>query len=143
MGDQSLMKKSILIIPLCIVGIVHADLSVKQIEQMVSKIHLKREGVSLDVLDKTKEPFVLLKKEENITVVKPIEKKEDVRLSLHAIMNGKAYINDTWLKKDDQISGYTVVYIGKRGVVLRNGNRVKKLFLGKPKNRLIILEERD
>jgi len=137
------MKISILIVSLSITALLHADLSVKQIEQMVSRIHLKREGVNLDVLEKTKEPFVLLKEEDNVTVVKPIAKREDVRLSLHAIMNGRAYINDGWFKKGEKVSGYKVMYIGKRGVVLRNGNRIKKLFLSKPKNRLIILEERD
>jgi hypothetical protein len=58
-------------------------------------------------------------------------------------MSGKAYINNSWKKVGDTILGYTVKYIGKRGVVLRNGNTVKKLFLGKSKKNLIMLEERE
>jgi hypothetical protein len=122
----------------------YADLSVKQIENMIHKIHLKREGIDLKTLDQTKEPFVQLKEEDNITVVvKPKIKKKDVKLSLHAIVANKAYINNGWKKVGDVILGYKVEYIGKRGVVLRSGNSIRKLFLGKPKSDLIILEERE
>ena len=136
------MKKLLLVAPLCLTAI-YADLSVKQIEQMIEKIHLKREGVGLDVLEKTKEPFVKIKEEDNKTVIEIPEEMPDVKLALHAIMADKAYINDGWKKVDDVILGYTVKYIGKRGVVLRNGNTIKKLFLGKPKESLIMLEERE
>jgi len=135
------MKKTVTILPaLCL--FLHADLSVKQIESMVHKIHLKREGVSLEILENTKEPFVRVEEENNETViVTPSKQYEDVKLNLHAIMTGKAYINNGWKKVGDVVYGYTVKYIGKRGVVLRNGNTIKKLFLGKPKNDLIIIGE--
>jgi hypothetical protein len=142
MGDQSLMKKLCLITILCITA-VNADLSVKQIEQMIEKIHLKREGISLETLEQTKEPFIHLKEEDNVTVVKMPTQEEEIKLVLHAIMSGKAYINDSWKKVGESVLGYTVEYVGKKGVVLRNGNRIKKLFLGKPKNNLITLEERE
>jgi len=124
-------------------SVLYASLSVAQIENMVKRIHLKREGVDLDTLENTKEPFVLLKKEDNVTVIEIPNKEEDIKLNLHAIMAGKAYINDSWKKIDDKVFGYTVKYIGKKGVVLRNGNTVKRLFLGKPKNDFIKLEERE
>jgi len=137
------MKKLLIIVPFCLSAI-YADLSVKQIEQMVQKIHLKREGISLDTLENTKEPFIRVKKEDNVTVVIEIpDQEEDVKLSLHAIMADKAYINDSWKKEGDTILGYTVKYIGKKGVVLRNGNTIKKLFLGKRKDNFIMLEERE
>ena len=138
------MKKLFIIISVGLT-VLYADLSVQQIENMIQKIHLKREGISLDTLELTKEPFVRVKKEENTTVTKliPIEKEENVKLSLHAIMGEKAYINNGWKKVGDVILGYTVKYIGKKGVVLRNGNKIRKLFIGKPKNNFIILEERE
>ena len=122
---------------------IYADLSVKQIEQMIESIHLKREGVGLDVLEKTKEPFIVVKEENNETIVEVPKDEPAVKLTLHAIMSKKAYINDGWKKEGDVVLGFTVKYIGKRGVVLRNGNTIKKLFLGKPKNNLIMLEERE
>jgi hypothetical protein len=141
MGDKLLMKKILFIIPL-LAGLLYADLSVEQIENMIAKIHLKREGVKLEKLEETKEPFVRMKKEDNITtVVIPVE-EETVKLSLHAILNGKAYINEAWKSVDDIVMGYTLKYVGKRGVVLRNGNNIKKLFLHKERDNFITLEER-
>jgi len=137
------MKKLSLITLICVTAI-NADLSVKQIEQMIEKIHLKREGVSLDTLERTSEPFIYVKEEDNVTVVEiPQKREEEVKMVLHAIMAGKAYINDSWKKVGDNILGYEIKYIGKKGVVLRNGNTIKKLFLAKSKDNLITLEERE
>ena len=121
-----------------------ADLSVQQIEQMVAKIHEKREGVKLETLQTTKEPFVRVEENEDkvTTFVIPV-KAEEAKLSLHAIVNGKAFINDRWLSLEDKIMGYTLKYVGTKGVVLRNENNIKKLFLQKKReNNIIQLEER-
>jgi len=136
------MKKLLLLI--VFINSIYADLSVKQIEQMVKKIHLKREGVDLSTLDKTKEPFMVMKEENNETVVQVATQVEEVKLELHALMGTKAYINDGWKKVGDKILGYNIEYIGKRGVVLRNGNTIRTLFLKtKRDNKLIKLEERE
>jgi len=121
----------------------YADLSIPQIEKMVAEIHEKREGVKLDTLEQTKEPFVRAEsgKDNAVTFTIP-EKKEDSKLTLHAIINGKAYINDQWVEIEEKIMGYTLKYIGKRGVVLRNGNNIKKLFMSKSENSFIQIEER-
>ena len=122
----------------------YADLSVNQIQEMVNKIHEKREGVDLGTLDNTKEPFVRLKSDNNSsTFVIPTEKlQEEAKLVLHAVVNGKAYINDAWVSVNDKIFGYTLKFIGDRGVVLRNENHIKKLFLRKKKASFIKLEEK-
>ncbi len=120
----------------------YADLSVNQIRDMVTKIHEKREGISLSTLETTKEPFVRLQEENNVTVFVVPEKAEETKLTLHAILNGKAYINNQWKSVEDTIGGFTLKYIGKKGVVLRNNNQIKKLFLHKEKNKFIMLEER-
>ena len=137
------MKKITLLL-LSLTIVTFADLSVKQIQKMVNNIHKKREGVKLETLEDTKEPFVRLEEENNIaTFVIPTKKqKQNVKLILHAIVNGKAYINDAWIGVDDKILGYTLKFIGKRGVVLRNNNHIKKLFLHKERNNFIKLEER-
>jgi hypothetical protein len=120
-----------------------ADLSVKQIEDMVSKIHKKREGVKLETLDNTLEPFVRVSENNTTIMLDPVVmKKKEAKLVLHSIVNGKAYINDSWSVIDDKIMGYTLMFIGKRGVVLRNGNHIKKLYLRKERDSFITLEER-
>ena len=143
MGDKSLMK-TIFLILLSMTASIYADLSVNQIQEMINKIHQKREGVKLATLESTKEPFVRLETNSSTsTFVIPIEiKKEDAKLVLHAIVNGRAYINDAWLDIDENILGYQLKYIGNRGVVLRNENHIKKLFLRKNRDNFIKLEER-
>jgi len=136
------MKKTLFIALLLTVSL-YATLSVKQIHKMVIKIHEKREGVKLETLEETKEPFVRLQEENNVTTFVIPEQAEEAKLSLHAIMNGKAYINEVWKGIDDTIMGYTLKYVGKRGVVLRNGNNIKKLFLHQEKDNFIKLEERE
>jgi len=134
--------KNILIVLSLLTSLNCADLSVNQIRDMVTKIHEKREGVSLNTLENTKEPFVRLEEENNVTMFVIPKKKEAAKLTLHAILNGKAYINDEWKKVEDTIGGFTLKYIGKRGVVLRNNNQIKKLFLHKERNNIIMLEGR-
>lgn len=124
------------------VSIVNADLSVQEIEKMVSQIHEEREGVKLETLQKTKEPFVRREEENNVTTFKIPEKSEEVKLMLHAIVNGKAYINDRWYAVEEQVMGYTIKHIGDKGVVLRNDNSIKKLFLYQERENVIQLEER-
>lgn len=121
-----------------------ADLSVKQIQEMVNKIHEKREGIKLETLENTKEPFVRLEENNSTsTFVIPTKKiVEEAKLILHAIVNEKAYINDLWMSEGESILGYNLKYIGKRGVVLRNDNHIKKLFLRKKRNNFITIEER-
>jgi len=112
-----------------------------QIRDMVQKIHDKREGINLETLSQTREPFVRLQEENNVTTfVIPVE-KENTKLFLNAILNKAAYINGEWKGIDDNISGYTVKYIGKKGVVLRNDNQIKKLFLHKERENFITIKE--
>ena len=135
------MKNTILIVSLLTASL-HANLSVEQIENMVLKIHEKRVGFDLETLESTKNPFVVLKEDDNVTTFVIPEKNEDVKISLHALMSGKAYINDGWKDINETVMGYTLKYVGKRGVVLRNGNHIKKLFLHEEKDNFIKIEGR-
>ncbi|MCF6244727.1 MAG: hypothetical protein L3J43_06790 [Sulfurovum sp.] len=134
------MKKTILVFTL-ITTVHYADLSMDQIRGMVQKIHDRREGISLDKLRETREPFVRLEEENNTTkFVIPVDNKES-KLSLNAIINKMAYINGEWKGIDDEISGFTLKYVGKKGVVLRNDNQIKKLFLDIKRENFITIKE--
>ena len=135
------MKKLFLLL-LSLTVFSSAEISLKQIENMVTKIHQKREGVKLETLDTTLEPFVRVAEDNTTVIIEPVMKKKEEKLVLHAIVNGKAYINDSWNVLDDRILGYTLRFIGQRGVVLRNGNHIKKLYLRKKRDNFITLEER-
>jgi len=133
------MKKVIMFLFIVTLS-VNADLTVKQIQEMVNKIHQQREGVKLETLDTTEEPFIRL--EVNGTYVVPIKEFTEAKMILHAIVNGRAFVNDAWMNLGDNILGYQLMFIGKRGIVLRNENHIKKLFLRKKKDNFIKLEER-
>lgn len=134
------MKKILMGVLLISVS-VNANISVGQIEEMVVKIHKQREGVQLKTLESTQNPFIRLQQENNATTFVASSQEEE-KLVLNAIVNGKAYINEGWRSLDDVIMGYTLKYIGKSGVVLRNGNHIKKLYLNEKKDNFITLEER-
>ncbi len=124
-----------------ITSTIYADLSMDQIRNMVKQIHNPRDGINIETLKDTQEPFVRLEEENNITTfVIPVD-KEDTKLVLNAILNNTAYINGQWLKIDDSIAGYTLKFIGKKGVVLRNDNQIKKLFLHKNRENFITIKE--
>jgi len=111
---------------------------------MVAKIHEKREGVKLETLQKTKEPFVRLEQDETAKVATFIspEKTQEAKVQLHAIVNGKAYINDKWYAVDEKIMGYSVKSIDAQSVEIANENNIKKLFLHEKKDNFIQIEER-
>jgi len=134
--------KKILVTTTLLTASLFSDISVNDIQKMVSEIHEKRPGFDLKTLETTKEPFIRLK-ESNLTsmFVNPAD-EEDAKLELHSILNSKAYINESWQKVGDNIMGYTLKYIGKRGVVLRNGDHIKKLFLIKKKENFIHIQGR-
>ena len=136
--------KNILIIVSLLTASLYADLSVAQIENMVKKIQEKRVGFDLETLSTTKDPFVITLEEEKEEIPEYIapRKKTNANISLHAIMGGKAYINNGWKDINDTVLGYRLKYIGKRGVVLRNGNQIKKLFLHNETNNFIKIEGR-
>ena len=136
--------KNILMIVSLLTASLYADLSVAEIENMVKKIHEKRPGFDLKTLSMTKDPFVVTieEKEEELPVYIAPEKSRNGNISLHAIMGGKAYINNGWRDINDTVLGYTLKYVGKRGVVLRNGNQIKKLFLHNETNNFIKIEGR-
>ena len=138
------MKKTLLLLGSLTVFLT-ADLSVDQIQNMVNKIHHKRVGVKLETLETTKEPFVRVEESNTTIPVFAIPKEaetKEAKLTLHSIINNKAFINDQWRSVGDTILGYTLRHIGNRGVVLRNNTHIKKLFLRKKRENFITLEER-
>jgi hypothetical protein len=144
MGDKPLMKNTTLLI-LSATILASANLSVKQIENMVLKIHQKRPGTDVAMLDATYEPFavkVIQDDNQTRTIATTVQQPKDTTLQLHAIMGNRAFINNKWLEVNATMDGYQLKYIGKNGVVLQNGNTIKKLIFNDKKNSLIKLEGR-
>jgi hypothetical protein len=104
---------------------------------MISKIKEERAGISMDKLESTVNPFLVIKikKEENLTKEEVLIKEVIVEptYSLDAILNHAVFINKKWYKKGSKIDQYTLVYIGKNTVTLRSPEKEKILSLKKKK----------
>ena len=115
------------------------SLSPTEITEMISKIKKERVGISIEKLESTVNPFIIvkIKKEENLTKEKPVMLVPEVLVeptySLDAILNHAAFINKKWYKKGSKIDQYTITHIGKRVVTLKSSEKEKTLSLKKKK----------
>ncbi len=132
------MKKNIIFL-LLLTTALFAEISLQEIDMMIDKIKKPRDGILLEALSQTPDPFKqqIVLGEGNTT--ETIISKKDKDFSLNAIMNGKAFIDGEWRIKDDVVSDYTVVFIGKKGVVLVRERNIVKLFLEKKEHKNFII----
>jgi len=136
------MKNIIILIFVTSSSIV-ANITLEEIDMMIDKIKKPRDGILLEALSSTPDPFKqLVPPVEDTTLTNKIALKKDKDFSLNAIMNGKAFIDGKWHVNKDIVSDYEVIFIGKRGVVLARERNIIKLFLKKKKKSFIILEDR-
>jgi len=108
----------------------------------IEKIKKEREGITKTTLLETKEPFALVKitEEKKVMVVPDTIIEDEKVFVLNAIINKKAYLNGAWHKEGDSIEGFTLKHVGVKGIVLRQGNEIKKVFLhGRAANKLNII----
>ncbi len=110
-----------------------------KIDNMVDKIKERRVGMEMKVLTTTPDPFVMVSKADATKVIAP--KKKDENIELGGIVNQKAFLNGKWCKVGDDAGGYTVHFIGKKGVVLVSEKQIKKLFLHKKIEGIITIKE--
>jgi len=116
-----------------------ASLSSAEITEMISKIKEERAGISIEKLENTVNPFLVvkIKKEENLTKEKEEVMIEEVIIeptySLDAILNHAVFINKKWYKKGSKLDQYTITYIGKKTVTLKSSEKEKILSLKKKK----------
>ncbi|MEA3455139.1 MAG: hypothetical protein U9R26_01405 [Campylobacterota bacterium] len=112
----------------------------QEIDRMIAEIKEPRKGIALKELSSIPNPFVTIKKDVNITEVF-VPKKREENMELGGIVNRKAYINGAWHKEGDDVSGYTLQYVGTRGVVLVDAARIKRLFLHEKREDIITIKE--
>ena len=123
-----------------IITFAFSNAGMQSIDKMVSQIKKPRKGVELKELATTPDPFVTVSQKVNVAeIVKPKKRKRNLTLS--GIVNDKAYINGAWYKEGDQVAGYTLKYVGTRGVVLMDEKHIKRLFLHKRREDIIIMKD--
>jgi len=129
--------KNITILILSSLFLYSSSLSHQEIIKMVNEIKGERAGISLELLEKTPNPFAIVEKvikkkeEEPIKVQKPIVVIPTEIYELSAILNHAGFINKKWYKVGDKIGSYKVIYIGKTSVTLKRGDEFKRLVIPK------------
>jgi len=123
-----------------VVTVAFSSVATQEIDKMIAEIKKPRKGIALEELSSIPNPFVTVKKDLNITKVF-VPKRIEVNMELGGIVNHKAYINGSWRKEGDDVSGYTLQYVGTRGVVLVDEARIKRLFLHEKKEGIITMKE--
>jgi len=132
------MKKFILFLGIITTSL-FAEITLQEIDMMIDKIKKPRDGILLEALAKTPDPFKIEVPISEANNSDSIITKKDKDFSLNAIMNGKAFIDGEWRVKEDIVSDYTVTFIGKKGVVLVRERNIIKLFLQKKEHKNIIM----
>jgi len=124
-----------------ITGSLMAELSVANIEKMVEDIKAKRTSKMRDDTN-ISSPFITVKTENNDTIrtLVPAEKQRRPYV-LGAVMNGSAFINNTWYAAGDKVGTFVVEKILPDHVILKHDKRTIMLFFRKTKNLLKISEE--
>jgi len=127
-------RKTLFSILVAVPGLLFADLSIKQMDSMVTKVKAKRAGLEIKHKGAFVSPFVILKKDTNATSAK-LEKPRTkvVEFNLGAIINNRAFVNKKWVSKGETVDGYKVTALNENGVTLKKEKHVIELFLKKSK----------
>ena len=116
-------------------------LSAQDIDIKVAKIQVTRGGMDISKFQTVSDPFVYY--ERNASTGAIIAPKTEDEITIAAIMNSKAYIDGSWKKVGDRIGSYVIKSIGVNFVILKNGGKIKKLFIGnKQENNFIKIQGR-
>ena len=127
---------------LLLMGSLHAELSVANIEKMVEDIKAKRTSKMKEDVNITS-PFILVRQEDNSSIktfetasVKP------ALFTLGAIMNDAVFIDRAWYHQGDEIDGFRITKIDPDKVTLKQEDRTVVLFLKKTKSILTLSKEK-
>ena len=103
---------------------------VKVYDQIFEKIAEKRVGADTSRIDRTENPFLMLRSDdENIHRDNSQQKELDKALILEATLEQKAKINGIWYKKNDSVGVFKLIKIQHDHVVLGNQNERKELYM--------------
>ena len=102
----------------------------KVYDQIFEKISEKRVGADISRIDRTENPFIMLRSDdETINADTNLTNDPHRNVSLDATLEQKAKINGVWYKKNDSIGSYTLIKIEHNRVVLRNEIETKELYI--------------
>ncbi|MBU1668362.1 hypothetical protein KKC13_08060 [bacterium] len=118
------------------------SLSSSEITNMISKIKEEREGIGMDKLEHTVNPFRLNKKQEVIEDASGLMEELPIEPEyvLEAVLNHAAFINNKWYKNGDTLGIYRVGYVGRSSVTLKSASGHKTLVMKKIKKKKMFIK---
>ena len=112
----------------------HAELSIANIEKMVKDIRAKRTS-KVESNASVASPFIVIRKDENRSVIADVSDKiVATDFVLGGIVNASAFIAGGWRKEGDTIGDFTVDAVADDHVVLKSKNRTITLYFRKTKD---------
>ncbi len=104
------------------------------IDKLIEKVKVQREGLEQKEIQKLKNPFI---DEKKLTKIIKIEKKKRAFKKIHhkkvyrlyAIFDDRAKINGRWYRKGSRVGSYKLIAIEGKRVLLKRGKRTLTLFL--------------
>ncbi len=94
------------------------------VDEQIDAIKPPRNGINKSKINTIKSPFIYKAIKEKEKVASLVNKdtniitKKEINLSLNAIMNESAFINEKWYKINDKIGKYTITSINRERVIL-------------------------
>jgi len=132
------MKNITIYIILFSLSLYSSSLSHQEITNMVEKIKEERPGISLELLEKTPNPFAIVENEvekqepkQQIKIQRPIAVIPTESYEMTAVLNHAGFINKKWYRVGDKIGSYRVIHIGKSSATLKRGDEFKRLAIPK------------
>ncbi|WP_456323072.1 hypothetical protein [Hydrogenimonas sp.] len=138
MGNQLLMKN--VGIALFSATLLHAQITISDIDKLVTDIKQERIGLSSKEIAAAKDPFIYLngKYSKVLTNIRSGSKKRH-HFILSAIVNDHVKINRRWYRLNSKVNGFTIRKVGRNYVLLTRGNEKIRLFLKRRKSKNIKL----
>lgn len=101
----------------------------KWVDTQIDAIKPSRTGVSKASINRTKNPFIFIREEKdiskkivkinsNISVTPNVIKKHSKKMILDVIINTSALINGKWYKHNEKVGKYTLNVIDQKSVLL-------------------------
>ena len=117
----------------------HAEITINDIDKLVTDIKEERVGLRIDEIQNAKDPFIYPRGK----FVKPVQNvqtgKKRYRFVLTAIINDRVKINNRWYGLNSKVNGYKITKVGENYAQLVYKNKQVRVFLKRPKSKKIKL----
>lgn len=139
------MGHKLLIVILACTLAVGAKSKFEDIDQLIEKVKVQRQGLTKEQIAKLKNPFIDQQTLKKVVIKQKIIKAKKKRfvLRLLSIFNDRAKINDRWYKVGAKIGSYRLSYIDPNHafVILSAKGKQLRLFLHKRKHSLFKISD--